>query len=87
LKENEFIKRELVKLIIKRKCVPKKIYFCKNGNKSKLCRDLFQVSTFLGISYNTAVTYSSIKKNCIGSDKRFFKINSYEYLELILKRL
>jgi len=76
MKENTFIKAELVKLVVKLKVLPSKVYFCKNGKKVKLVRNLVDAGKFLGYKTPTMHTYNHYNKNNLGKGKLFYEISN-----------
>ncbi len=82
--ENEFIKKELLKVILDKNRVPRKILYCRNGSNQKVCLTLIEASRFLELSVLTIKTYLS--RNITSTSGKIFRfIDSQGYLKLIIK--
>ena len=84
LQENEFIKRELLKIILEKNRIPKKIIYCRNGKSQKLCLSIPQAGEFLDLTSLTISTYLS-RGIYTATSKIFRLIDGKGYLRLILK--
>ena len=82
--ENEFIKKELLKVILDKNRVPRKILYCRNGSKQKLCLTIIEASYFLELTRYTINTYLS--RNITSTLGKIFRfIDSQGYLKLLIK--
>lgn len=70
--ENTLVKAELLKLIAQTKKLPTKIYVCRKGKQTKICRNLLQAGKFFGLKGETMHAFNHYKKNNIGKGRFFF---------------